>query len=531
MPGTRVAVIGGGATGVMAVISILQQAEAANLSDVAVHVLEPQDRLGEGVAYATPHDWHLLNMQAATMSATPNAPDDFLAWVHQRTDEPTIPPDTIERAYLPRRLFGEYLRQRFDDTVRRATRQGLGVTVERCKAIRCQPVGDRIAITTDRGCTLPEFTHAVLCLGDLPSSTYGELHEHPRYLANPWRVGAGIPATARVGVLGSSLTAVDALAHLHGMSHSGPVFCFSRNRGFPKVQPAVLTPYRCRHVTPENLRRLLTHSPQLSLEQVATLFRRELDHATDGRFPWSSLLGSREPTDLHEDIATAEAHPTPWYEALDATSLLVPELWHAMQATAKANFLHRFHRQWASWRHPMPLPNARLLAAMEDQGQLRHYTGIRTVTAGQRGEFDVGYCHQGIDRTQAVDYLINATGTEYNPWLAPSTLLRDMLHRGLLVAHPLGGIDVDFATLRAHTANGTPTDRLYFIGPLTRGVHFYTNSIETNLANTIRMAQHLIGQGADRLPTKSSPLGLRFNSDIHRRIEVLARAEMDSSAA
>jgi uncharacterized NAD(P)/FAD-binding protein YdhS len=63
-----------------------------------------------------------------------------------------------------------------------------------------------------------------------------------------------------------------------------------------------------------------------------------------------------------------------------------------------------------------------------------------------------------------------------------------MLSRGLLKAHHLGGIDVDFRTLQIRGNDNRLVKRVFFVGPLTRGVHFYTNSIETNLANAKRLA-------------------------------------------
>ena len=63
---------------------------------------------GEGPAYRTTEPSHLLNVPAAKMSAWADQPMHFLEWA--RTFEPSAQPYD----FLPRRLFGEYVRSVFD---------------------------------------------------------------------------------------------------------------------------------------------------------------------------------------------------------------------------------------------------------------------------------------------------------------------------------------------------------------------------------------------------------------------------------
>ncbi|MEV0375635.1 FAD/NAD(P)-binding protein [Streptomyces sp. NPDC050636] len=485
------AVIGGGACGIMACAALVREAAATGRTALDVHLVEKQARLGDGVAYATPYDWHLLNMQAATMSAAPDDPDDFTTWLREQPPADSAPPDGLPHAYVPRHRFAAYLRHRFADTVRAAEHAGIRIEVHRTEILDCHPWGDRLTLECAHGMKLPAVDRIVLSLGDLPSPAYRELTGHPRYHPDPWQLGDNIAPAATVGVLGTGLTAVDALAQLHATGHHGPLHCFSRNRPFPTVQPPVLTSYRLRHLTPERLEQLTAGGArQLSLPQVAALFLQDFQDATNGALGAAQLLHRARTHDgFAADIAEAQAHHTSWYEALDATSQLAPYLWQAMSSQAKTDFLARYHSLWAIWRHPMPLPNARRLHHMHHTGQLHWHTGIQNIAAGHNGGFEAHCHHDDRHRTWHIDHLINATGTSYQPWLTASPLLTALLDRGALAAHPLGGIDVDFHTLQA-----TPKadQRLYYIGPLTRGVHFYTNAIETNLANSARMATHLI---------------------------------------
>src|SRR5882757_6544918 len=88
----RVAVIGGGAAGALAALHLL---DAATPREVVV--VEPARELGFGLAYRTRHPLHLLNVPAGRMSAFPERPDDFVAWLGGNGADTAA-------AFVPRRL-------------------------------------------------------------------------------------------------------------------------------------------------------------------------------------------------------------------------------------------------------------------------------------------------------------------------------------------------------------------------------------------------------------------------------------------
>ncbi|MGG2463643.1 FAD/NAD(P)-binding protein [Streptomyces sp. RGM 3693] len=524
-----VTVVGGGACGIATCAALVREAAATGRTRLELHLVEKQQRLGDGIAYASPYDWHLLNMQAATMSICPNAPDDFVTWLQGSDHAPTAraggpatnnstphqaayaaaPYDarasavpsttrtaddpTLHHAYFPRHRFAAYLRHRFSETVRAAGQAGVRLEVHQAEVLDCHPWGQRLTLECDRALQLPSADRAVLCLGDLPGPTHREFVGHPRYHQDPWRLDDSIPHAATVGILGTSLSAVDALAHLHATGHTSPIHCFSRTRPFPMVQPPDIHPYTLRHLTEERIAHLTASHLRLTLVQVADLIIEEIRDATRGQIGAARLVSrARRHDDLATDIEEAQSHSTNWYEALDATSPLAPSLWRALHPRAKTEFLAHHQGLWATWRHPMPLPNARRLHNLIKTGQLHWHPGIKTVRATRNGGFEVRCRHEGRYSQWHVDHLVNAIGTGFQPWLAAHPLLGALLDRGVLTAHPHGGVDVDFDTLQAHTAGGQPDTHIYFVGPLTRGVHFYTNAVETNLANITRMATHLI---------------------------------------
>lgn len=497
---TRIAVIGAGASGIMTVLELVRQwtkdgPATTDGARVAVHLLDQQPLPGAGVAYGSRLDCHILNMRARSMSLFHDDPHHFTDWLRERTGA-TPPAGPLAETYPPRHLFGSYLRHCLDECVHTAAAHGIAVDFVQCDVsdLTADPGGDHGGIRLSADRPLPRFDHAILCLGDLPPTSYGYLTGHPRYAPTPWDMDfyREIPADGPVGVLGSSLTAVDTLLALEATGHTGPVYCFSRTRGLPKVQPHTLKPHVLRHLTADHLHRLTANGP-LGLQETARLFRRELDDAL-GPHGWPSPAHPHSldtAADLAHDIRQAEGDGAHWYEVLDATSPLAPDLWDRMSYTAKAEFLQRYASLWATYRHPMPLVNAHQVARMLAAGRLRVLSGIRGVVAARDGGFDVRRATGGGEAVHRVDRLINATGTGTNPWLLDSALLRNLLHRGTVTTHPLGGIDVDHPTLRVRDRNGQLRTDISFLGPLTNGVHFYTNSIETNLTNAAKLAASL----------------------------------------
>lgn len=97
----RVAIVGGGASGVIAAIHLLTEFG----SDVEILLFEPRERLGEGLAYSTPSHSLILNVPVDKMSATKD-PHHFKDWctkyhpaLNQSADYP----------FVPRALFADYL--------------------------------------------------------------------------------------------------------------------------------------------------------------------------------------------------------------------------------------------------------------------------------------------------------------------------------------------------------------------------------------------------------------------------------------
>lgn len=496
---TAVAIVGAGASGVMTTLRLIQHHRRSATGRLTLHLFDRQDRPGLGVAYATPLPEHILNMRARTMSLYPDDPLHFVRRLPALRADAGRPvaggdPADLAESYPPRGTYGAYLRECLDREIEKARADGVVVDFVRCEVSGLESRGAGLVLRAGTDLPLPRYTHVVICVGDLPPTSYRDLTGHPRYAPTPWdpRFYAALPPRAGVGVIGTGLTAVDAVLALRAHGHQGPVYAFSRARGWPAVQPRTLVPHHTpAHLTPAALGELGTEIP---LRHVARLLRADLLERV-GAGPLSGLLRqdrSQARETLHADIRRALDDEAHWYEVLDATAPFAAEIWHRLRFPDRQRFLRTGFARWAVYRHPMPLANAHALVRLMDEGRLRTFTGTVAIRPAGDGGFDVVRRTPAGTAVDHPDHLINASGPATSAWTMESPLVRGLLDEGRLTAHPLGGIDVDFRTLRVRRRDGSHDPAVYFLGPLTMGVHFYTNSIETNLHNADAVARDIL---------------------------------------
>jgi uncharacterized NAD(P)/FAD-binding protein YdhS len=85
--GPVVAIIGGGASGVLAAVHLLRSA-VARQSPLRITLIDRYGRHGLGHAYATTHPDHLLNAPASQMSALAGDPDHLIRWAGPEVTDP-----------------------------------------------------------------------------------------------------------------------------------------------------------------------------------------------------------------------------------------------------------------------------------------------------------------------------------------------------------------------------------------------------------------------------------------------------------
>src|SRR5690349_2835554 len=107
----RVAIIGGGLSGTLACLHLLERFRAG----LHITLIERRSRqLNRGVAYSAHISQQLLNVPAGRMGLSPQRPNEFLAWVQQGPL-----PSASCGDFLPRKLYGDFVHERFHEALER----------------------------------------------------------------------------------------------------------------------------------------------------------------------------------------------------------------------------------------------------------------------------------------------------------------------------------------------------------------------------------------------------------------------------
>jgi uncharacterized NAD(P)/FAD-binding protein YdhS len=115
---------------------------------------------GLGLAYSSPHRFHLLNVPAGEMSAWSDVPDDFLRWARTHYDTSLQP-----RSFPPRSIYGAYLGSLLESTLDQFGRERLEWIRDEARSLHRRK--GRLAVQTKDGLELLARV-IVLATGNFP---------------------------------------------------------------------------------------------------------------------------------------------------------------------------------------------------------------------------------------------------------------------------------------------------------------------------------------------------------------------------
>lgn len=494
-----ITIIGMGACGVAAFAEATIRLAAAPVAGVSFDLVERDGDIGPGLAFGTDQPGHLLNTESRLMGLYAHEPGHFRAWLARRRP---LDPDAAD--YAPRAEYGDYVRAVHAEAMARAAAIGLPVRVHRGEAVAVEGTRDAARVRLADGTAIPA-DHILLALGTPKPVRFEQLDGRPGYIDFPWpaaRLRDGIDRDADVIVLGSSLSAIDTLATLLDEDHRGRIRFVSKDGLLPRVEiPAPEAPFARRHFTLEAMHRVLrTRGARFSIVDLFRLFRREADEAAEeavagegGGAPidWRAedRIGQDALAALATDIARAEARTELFQRILTAARYEASEMWDLLSTRDRARFARWLAPHFATARFTMPIVNARRIAAAGARGQLSVHGGIKATEWDEGAGAFVARLADGT--TFHAPVVVNATGTAMRLEEMPDALVRDLVARGWLHAHPSGG-----AVAHRHTGAVITRDRsaprLHAIGQLVNGVQRDTNAVWFNVACAERAVQDML---------------------------------------
>ncbi|MGS0742938.1 FAD/NAD(P)-binding protein [Glaciimonas sp. GG7] len=258
---------------------------------------------GAGLAFGAESNAHILNLPAESMSLDPDNPLEFIEWRAKQQafwQGRNISEDLAWSTFPPRRLFGNYVASVLQTCLGKAKSAELvRDTVESVTPIG---KGEKFSVKFRSG-TFELFDRVILCLGHapnipiLPAST-------ARFYENPY-VQLDIPIDASVGIVGTRLSAIDAVLALKEQGHTGRLVMASRSGQLPRIigRKSVYDPKNF-------LDALRQKGNQTTLIDLLSALKSEIERLEGGSINWDKLFtqGATTLQNIQEELAIVDAN-------------------------------------------------------------------------------------------------------------------------------------------------------------------------------------------------------------------------------
>lgn len=424
-----VVVVGGGFSGAIFGLKLHRKCP-----DWRIVIAEPKKNLGRGVAYGACGPNDLLNVPVSRMEI--GLKPSFTEWLQHRRS--SIAEALVESgldlaaAFVPRRLFGDYVEERVNEAL--DSKALVGLSSVRGEVVRL--------LTDNRGVLLTDGRQiiadiVVLAMGNLPPRPPGGpdawLYDSGFFIPDPWALDAfsDVDPAEPLFLIGSGLTTVDVALRLVQRGHRGPLLAMSR-----------------RGLTPRS-------------------------HAAGGT--WPEFLHDKIPASaralikiVRHQIALAASQGIVWQRVFDAARPAVPSIWNGWSEFSRRQFLRHLRPRWDIHRHRMPPRVGEALAKLQANGALEIVPGrivgyrpigeLVEVTLRLRG---------GVPRTFQAGHVINCTGPGGDFAKIAIPLIAELRERKLAIPDSLG-VGVETSDCAVLNGSSEPSSWLFALGPLTR---------------------------------------------------------------
>lgn len=422
-----IVIIGGGASGVLLAAHLLRDDDP----HLRVTLIERQGQFGQGLAYSARLRHHRVNVPARGMSAFADDPEHFWRWLQRR--EPGKHANGF--VFVPRRLYGAYL----EDVLREAGER----------------IAGRLLVLSEEVLALNETRHGVetlLANGTSLVSRWAALavgHETQPSRGKGMAVRSGserdtpLDPDASLMILGSGLSMVDAWVSLSEARHRGSITVVSRKGLLPTGHRDV---------------------PPISIDAADVPLGTSLTYLAR----WFRAL-----------VAETVAQGGDWRSVVDGLRPYNQRLWQSWPEREKRQFLRHVRPWWNIHRHRLPPDLHDELVRAVARGQVSliaaEFVGIERAGGAVRATLRP----RGTNRRETMDVarVYDCGGVSVDVRASGNPLVQHLVQTGAARADDMHiGLDVaENCALVA--ADGTVSNRVSVVGPLTRGRFFEIEAV------------------------------------------------------
>lgn len=459
----KIAIIGGGFSGTMAGVHLIRNARAP----LEIKLINETDVLNTGIAYNPYSKKALLNVVSSRMSAFASDPDHFLNWVMQQDHFRDKDRTLIANSFLPRYLYGEYLKDIWKDALKLAEGKKIQVDVINSSVKDLTLLKDSIDIELKDKSRL-STKYAIIASGNHlpgnPNIKGSFFTSSANYFQNPWdiRSVSGINSKEPVLIIGNGLTMVDTVNGLLENGFQGQIVSISPN-GFN------ILPHRHNGLAYTKLVEEI--GDKTSLFQLIRLFNKHMKLIRDYGLSAEPLIDSLRP--------------------------LTQTIWKRLTMAEKRIFMSRLRHLWGVARHRIPLHIHDKLQRLRIEGRLHIVSGKLIDIIGNDDKIIALF----YDKKQkqsiqlAVSRVINCTGPETDLLKLEDNYLKNALLKGIICQDELKlGINADPDTFEALNPAGKVQSGLYIMGSNLKGLLWESTAVSELRVQAEKIAGDISGK-------------------------------------
>lgn len=451
------------------------------------YVIVDEQKPGHGLAFGTGYNSHIINLPASIMSINPTNPLDFVEWRAKYQSlwrAAFLNEEQAWSEFPPRRLFGIYVNHQLQQALHNApSAELINTTVLSIAPIRSVK---KFTVAFANG-TQEIFDQVIICVGHAPKAPLLP-STSKKFFHTPY-TKMDIPTNARIGIIGSRLTAIDATLALQEKGHTGKIVMFSRSGKLPKVI------MKHSGYDPSHFIAALLSEKNQTLDSMLMLHKEEIEKTTPYFIDWRVLArhGATQAEALEQEIENCSQGNHPWQSVLLSSYSIADKLWARLSAQEKATFMAKYYGPWMTYLAAFPAISAACILQLMKRQQLEIHADLQGIEATESG-FDIYYAeNECID----VDYLIDGRGVGYEKTdLKEMPLLKNMLANGSITAHPSGGVAINPLTYQALSSDNSEVPGLYIIGDLTKGEFLATTDVVRNVMHSTAAASAILARDA-----------------------------------
>ncbi len=432
-----IGIIGGGFSGLLVAHHLIHETN----TPLHIQLFDPKNKKGCGTAYSVDSDAYLLNVVASKMSAFAEYSEHFLNWVMHNADYRSLDRSMIAQAFLPRKLYGEYLSFIAEELISTAGKKNCTLEFIPSEVTQLSRTPFEYRLTTKENSY--DVHSCVLATGNerpkTPTTISKTIEQSAYYFGNPWlnEIYNNSQHLHRLLIIGNGLTMVDTVMGLYQRGFKGTIYSISPN-GF--------------NILPHRNNGLLYS--KLNEELPTKKGLREIASSTFKHIRIVRKFGlSAEPV-------------------IDSLRPHVQKIWQELTIQEKKLFLSRIRHLWGVARHRIPLHMHDKIQQLRIEKKLHIIAGrLHSAEPGEKG-IDVVFTDKKTGRNESLsfDRIINCTGPNSDLHHTTSPLLKQLYKDGYIIQDELKlGLRVDLNTYQLINSEGAISPCFYTLGGHLRG--------------------------------------------------------------